>query len=443
MLENLNIEFWDIINIATATIDWIIFFLAIDSVGNKKESNLKYILGIMVVLIFMALINTANVFPNIKIIICIIVGTLFYILLYKDKIHKCILVSLLFWLGLIIADGLAVSIVVTANKLDSVNILLSGNAFRVQCVIISKILLFTWFILFKYFKLSLEFKFKDIVLIGLPIVSNISSLILVFGYNLKSDVINKENVITLIFITLLIVLSSIVLLIVIGKIVQDDKLKLEYELINERISASNKTYENINEIHDRLKYVYHDFKNHMTCIKSYDTKDEIITYINNLELQVNDFENFKNTGNKTLDIILGEKIYICKKYNIDFEDSINISKLNFIQDNDICAIFANALDNAIEACSKINNEVEKRIEVRATYINGFAIIKFINTKVNDIKFIDERIQTSKNDNKIHGIGMASIKYIVNKYDGEIIVNYSDNEFILKIMIPIISQEKTS
>lgn len=234
----------------------------------------------------------------------------------------------------------------------------------------------------------------------------------------------------------LILSSSIIILIVIGKIVQDDKLKLEYELINERIKTNHKSYENINEIHNKLRYVYHDLKNHMICIKSYETKEEIISYINNLESHINDFEKFKNTGNKTLDIILGEKTYLCKKYNIEFEDNINISKLSFIQDIDICAMFANALDNAIEACLNIDNEIEKRIEVKATYINGFAIIKFINTKVNDIKFIDERIKTSKDDNKIHGIGLASIKYIASKYDGEIIVNYSDNEFILKIMIPI-------
>lgn len=84
----------------------------------------------------------------------------------------------------------------------------------------------------------------------------------------------------------------------------------------------------------------------------------------------------------------------------------------------------------------MNNNTEKRIEVKATYVNGFAIIKFINTKVNDIKFIDERIKTSKDNNRVHGIGLASIKYMVSKYDGELIVNYSDNEFILKIMIPI-------
>ena len=436
MLEKLNISFWDVINIITGSIDWIIFFFTIKIVGNKKSYNIKYILGTIPIFILMGFINGRGINPNIKIIICMITSILFYALVYKDKIYKCILVSLLFWLGLIIAEGLAVSIVIMINKLNNINTILSGNLFRIESIIISKIFLFIILIMFKYFKLSLEFKPKDMMLIGLPVLSNIVSLLLIFGYNLKSNVISKGDITILIFTTSLIVLSSMVLLIVIGKIVQDDKLKLEYELINERIKVNHKSYENLNEIYDKLEYVYHDLKNHMICIKSYDTKEEIISYINNLESQISEFDRVRNTGNKTLDIILGSKINICKKYNIEFEDNINISKLSFIKDIDICAIFANAIDNAIEACIKIDSEIEKRIEVKATYINEFAIIKFINTKVNDIKYIDDRIQTSKDDYKIHGVGLASIKYIVDKYDGEVVVNYSDNEFILKIMIPV-------
>ncbi|SCH44930.1 Uncharacterised protein [uncultured Clostridium sp.] len=436
MLEKLNIELWDIINIATGTVDWIIFFLSIDSFGKRKLSNIKYILGIMFIFILMGSINVSGINPNTKIIICMIVGGIFYSLFYKDKIYKCVLVTLLFWLGLILAEGLAVSIVVMINELNNINIILNGNLFRIEAIIVSKIFLSITLIIFKYFKLSLDFKPKDMILISLPLLSNIVSLLLIFGYNLKSDGISTEHIIMLVFTTALIVLSSIVLLIVIRKIIEDDKVKLEYELINERIKTNHKNYENIYDIYDRLKFVYHDLKNHMICMKGYDTKEEIISYINNLENQIGDFEKVKNTGNKTLDIILGEKIHLCKKHNIKFEDNINISKLGFIKDIDICAIFANAIDNAIEACVNIDNEIEKRIEVKATYINGFSIIKFINSKVNDIRIIDERIKTSKDDEKIHGIGLASIEYIVDKYDGEVVVNYSDNEFILKIMIPI-------
>ena len=430
------LDVWNIIDTITAYIDWIIFFSIININGTKKISNIRYLLRVSIILFGMGLINISNMFPNTKIVLCIVTGILFCKFSYENSIAKSIIMNLLFWLGLMFIEVISTGVVVILNNLDSIQSILTGNIYRIQAIFISKILLFMELILLKYFKLSLEFKFKDVVLIGLPILSNIVSILLVFGYNFNQNIHSKSNLIVLAFTVLLMIASSIMLLIVIGKIVQDDKLKLEYELINERINLSHKNYENMIQAQEKLRYVYHDLKNHMICMKSYDTKEEIISYINNLEFQINDFENLRNTGNKTLDIILNDKIHLCKKYNIEFEDSINISKLNFIKENDICAIFANALDNAIEACININDEIEKRIEVKATYINGFAVIKFINTKINDIKFTGDRIKTSKEDNKIHGIGLASIKYIVNKYDGEVIVNYSENEFILKIMIPI-------
>ena len=98
MLGNLNIELWDIINIVTGTIDWIIFFSVIQIVGKRKIDGVKYIFRIMIIFIFMGFINAAKVFPNIKIILCIMIGTSFYITSYKDKIYISIIVSLLFWL---------------------------------------------------------------------------------------------------------------------------------------------------------------------------------------------------------------------------------------------------------------------------------------------------------------------------------------------------------
>lgn len=88
MLGKLNIGLWDIINIASLSIDFIIFFLAIELVGKTKVSHIKYIFGMILVLIIIVFVNVYNINPNTKITICMIVGTLFYILLYKDKIYK-------------------------------------------------------------------------------------------------------------------------------------------------------------------------------------------------------------------------------------------------------------------------------------------------------------------------------------------------------------------
>ncbi len=436
MLMGFKLELWDIINLITSYIDWTVFFTVISGVGVRKISKEGNLIRIFLILLFMSYINLSDVFANTKIVICMILGTLYYKFSYKDKIYKCILVNLIFWLGIMVVEVISIGVVVPLNGLDNIQALMDGNIYRLQAVIVSKLLLFVELILFKYFRLSLEFKPKDMILIGVPIGANILSLLIIFGYNIRNSIYDRWNVFTLVVITFFLVSSSIILLVIIGKIIQDDKLKLEYELINERINTNYKNYDQIQEIHNKVRYVYHDLRNHMMCMKSYNTIEEITEYIDNLDLQINDFEYLKNTGNKTLDIVLSEKKYTCLKNNIQYEECINISKLDFISNVDICAIFSNALDNAIEACMKIDTDIERIIDVKVTYINQFCILKFTNSKSNEIRLVNQEIQTNKSDKSVHGIGLASIKYIVKKYDGEVIINYSDDEFILKIMIPI-------
>ncbi|WP_235069803.1 GHKL domain-containing protein [Turicibacter sp. TJ11] len=54
----------------------------------------------------------------------------------------------------------------------------------------------------------------------------------------------------------------------------------------------------------------------------------------------------------------------------------------------------------------------------------------------NVKNLSVYIYTTKVDKVGHGIGISSIKYITDKYNGEVVINYSDDEFILNIMIPI-------
>ena len=107
------------------------------------------------------------------------------------------------------------------------------------------------------------------------------------------------------------------LLIIIRKILKEKQKRLESQLINNRIKVNYQNYERINEAHRQIRYVYHDLKNHLLCLKNFQTKAEIEDYITNLELQIGGFEDFRDTGNRTLDIILGEKIYRCKKMGLN------------------------------------------------------------------------------------------------------------------------------
>lgn len=105
---------------------------------------------------------------------------------------------------------------------------------------------------------------------------------------------------------------------------------------------------------------------------------------------------------------------------------------------DVCSIFSNMIDNAIEACIKIKDKDTNRfIKIKGTMVNGFFVIKCENSKINDIKFKYNNIKTDKKNSYLHGIGVKSIKSSVQKYDGDVFIDYQDYIFIVKIYIPII------
>ena len=427
---------WKLIDFFTIEIDWLIFFFVINRVGRRKDNSKKYILVAILLLFVIGCLNIVEISPNMRMILCIVMGVLFCKYLYEDSLYKCMIVNLLFWLVLMISESISTVVVVLFNDLDSVTPILRGGSLRFQAIVLSKFLLFITLIGGRYFKLSVDFKLKDSFLIGIPVTTNIASLLVIYGYNLNQHIENRYNILMIIIITVLIMLSSISLLFIIRKILKEKQKRLESQLINNRIKVNYQNYERINEAHRQIRYVYHDLKNHLLCLKNFQTKAEIEDYITNLELQIEGFEDFRDTGNRTLDIILGEKIYRCKKDGIEYEDNIIITKLDFMAEFEICALFANALDNAIEACIEMESCAKKYISVTCRDIKGFIIIKIINSKSNVIKVIDDQIYTTKVDKVGHGIGISSIKYITDKYNGEVVINYSDDEFILNIMIPI-------
>jgi sensor histidine kinase regulating citrate/malate metabolism len=103
---------------------------------------------------------------------------------------------------------------------------------------------------------------------------------------------------------------------------------------------------------------------------------------------------------------------------------------------DVCTIFSNIIDNAIEACDKIDSSnILKTIKIESKYIDNFCIILIENTKINEIIQKRNLFVTSKKNPYVHGIGLKNIKKTVKKYLGEVVINYSENKFIVKIMIP--------
>ena len=104
-----------------------------------------------------------------------------------------------------------------------------------------------------------------------------------------------------------------------------------------------------------------------------------------------------------------------------------------ISSAEIAVLFGNLLDNAIEAATET---VEKRITLEIQENAGYLIIFTSNSINSSVLKNNANLETSKTNKELHGIGIKSIKSIVDRYNGMIQFYEEENEFCCHIMLEI-------
>lgn len=201
-----------------------------------------------------------------------------------------------------------------------------------------------------------------------------------------------------------------------------------------------KSFKNRLSAEDDLRLLTHDMKNHFIAInKIAETSNfpKLKDYINTLLLTFESNDKYVESGNELLDAFLSEKIAEAKKDNIEISIILDFRPAAFISDVDICTIFGNALDNAIEANRNVTNPNNRYISIYSAQTAGQFTISFANYYEGSIQEVNGLPMTSKTSSKNHGFGLTSINKALKKYDGLISINLDNkNKFILNIMFPI-------
>ena len=436
MLENTNI--WIVITIFTITLEWIILNRLVSYTNGIKVYNIKTNIVLSIIILFSIVINLMDIFPNCRIIICIFITILFCKNIYNKNILQAASISLLYWMILLGMDAISMSLTVWANSLNSMDTLMNQNIYRFQSIFISKCMLIIASNLYCTPNLNIDISEIDISYMIIPIITNITSFFVIYKYLIEikplDNILNNKEVLMW---SILLLLSNVSLIFSIRKTIIDNKLIAEANLIKKTMEMKYYHYENIQKDQVKLRQLRHDIKNHIACIKGVtQSKYDATEYISSIENEINRHDSNFHTGNIILDIILNEKNKVCKESNIKcLIDISNFEKCDFIDKMDVCSIFSNILDNAIEACNKINS-LKKEIVLRGTIINDFFVIRIENTKQNKINKKQNIIKTDKKDTHLHGLGLKSVKDSVSKYDGEVSINYSENRFVVNIFIPL-------
>ena len=134
-------------------------------------------------------------------------------------------------------------------------------------------------------------------------------------------------------------------------------------------------------------------------------------------------------------MLTGKSIY-CEKHQITLTSVVDGKLLNFMDTMDICSIFGNALENAIESVMKIKEKEKRLIHLSVSKQREFLMISIENYYEEELQYSEGELQSTKQEKSQHGFGIKSIQYIVNKYNGALNINAENNWFSLKILMPL-------
>jgi len=179
----------------------------------------------------------------------------------------------------------------------------------------------------------------------------------------------------------------------------------------EQIAESNKYYENIcsikHDIHDHLKTM------ELLAAKSRD--EECAEYLKRIKESYNQINMRSDTGNPYIDAIFTQMNIRAKSKGIRLMISCE-GQLEKLKDSlSVSAVLNNALNNAIEACERLDENKDKTIDVKLVCRRD--IILVVKNSCGNVMIKDGQILTSKGDKDNHGLGLKNIESAVKALGG--------------------------
>lgn len=182
-----------------------------------------------------------------------------------------------------------------------------------------------------------------------------------------------------------------------------------------------------------LRGFKHDVSNQLVALKGYFASGDAaggMRHVDSLLQRVSDIEAVIDTGNIALDAVLSTKQTIAKHKGIVFEHHICIAENLAVDPVDLCVIFGNALDNAIEACERLET-ADKRIVLDLRQEDNTLFCRLANTAPPSDA---GSLATSKLDKDNHGFGFANLTASLEKYGGAPLVVWENGWFTLSFML---------
>ena len=216
-------------------------------------------------------------------------------------------------------------------------------------------------------------------------------------------------------------------------------IEREQDMLRGIMRARESQYHFSRELINSINIKAHDLKKQIRYLRgSADGRHE--DFLTELENLANAYDATIHTENAALSAVLTEKSLMCLEQKIPFSYAGDDAGLAFMRGVDLYTLFANLLDNAIEASLRLD-EARRGIQLVVKRQFDFMSIHCANRFSGQLIERDGALRTIKPDADEHGFGYRSMEEIVARYDGSISHRVEDDTFVVNILLPVQGDEE--
>lgn len=428
----MNAVFWIIENCSTFTE----FFLCtifcgtfIDNTDLKNNFRKRIIVSIVVSAI-MLIINHINIFSYFTAVSGFVLMALTGVLVYPEKLLKSPILGIIFLLIIATIDNVVINTISFALKIPLTEIYQKMSLYRVLAIISSKtLLLLIVIIINKLFskKRTLQRRYL-FILFSVTTVMFFVTVLITF-MEIRNKAVN--SVISILFFAVMLILLMVIFF---GtfKLTEYYENQEELKLTTLKNQMLEKSMSETEQTFMLWKKRMHDYKHNIANLITMADNNDLDGIKAHLQSENNLLTKklfYYKTGNDTVDTILNIKQRTAEDKGIAFIINAEIPEKCPVSSAHFASVLGNLLDNAIEASV---DEESPFIEVKIKPVKSCLMIVISNKCTRS----NIKLETTKSDKQLHGIGIYSVKQTVKEYKGTFVTDHTDGIFNAEIMIPM-------
>lgn len=350
--------------------------------------------------------------------------------LNRITLRISIVITVIFCVMMALCDVLGTYIVMFFSNQPLENMRLISKYAFISNIVIKFLLLFCVSLVYMFKKTDYrDIRIGRIVYLLLMPLGSIVILYLM----IEEDVVTQTNMMLALFAITALFIGNIYTFSFFEKEELIERQKMRELFLKQQIENERLYYQNLQTTESEIRQIRHDLKNTLAALGGYIKAGDTEKAMRYIEEKNEELTGFKNiSGHLAIDALINAKYTKAVRNKIAFNMFIALEQQLGMDEMDICIILGNALDNAIEACQKVEKG-QILLSMRQREDTLLITIKnTIETQKAHLSFTEKR--TTKEDKADHGFGLSAIKRLTDKYDGNI--DYQSENGWIALMITL-------